>query len=281
MSRMTGARFVRFFPSDWRSGCIGLTLEQEGLYIRVCAYLFETGRRLPSDDPTAAKFLGVHTNAYRKVRDQLAALGKLQMHHDGWTVRRAEHELAAAVKARNAEKDDRAADQGTGRDTGADTLAVTPHVTPHDTPHDTMGVCSENANEINGRNRALARTIARREDSPPSGPPKRDASRGTRLDRDWTLPDDWRQWTRVTFPQSTDASVTDTAEAFRDYWHAKAGAHARKVDWEATWRGWCRRSMSTAPLRPHSQPPLRPQSDRDRRMAEFKAALKTMGATHA
>jgi hypothetical protein len=30
--------------------------------------------------------------------------------------------------------------------------------------------------------------------------------------------------------------------AFLDYWHAKAGKDACKVDWLATWRGWCRRS---------------------------------------
>ncbi len=31
-----------------------------------------------------------------------------------------------------------------------------------------------------------------------------------------------------------------TALDFADYWHAKAGHDARKVDWEATWRRWCR-----------------------------------------
>ena len=42
---MSGARFVRFYPSDWRSGCMGLSLEQEGFYIRLCAYVYETGQR--------------------------------------------------------------------------------------------------------------------------------------------------------------------------------------------------------------------------------------------
>ena len=58
-----GARFVRFYPSDWRSGCLGLSLEQEGLYVRVCAFIYETNRRLPLDDCAAAKFMGAHTNA--------------------------------------------------------------------------------------------------------------------------------------------------------------------------------------------------------------------------
>ena len=68
--------------------------------------------------------------------------------------------------------------------------------------------------------------------------------RGSRLDGDWTLPDDWRMWARTNFPASTDASVADQAAQFRDYWVAKPGAQACKLDWEATWRNWCRKGLS-------------------------------------
>ncbi len=54
---MSGARFVRFYPSDWRSGCIGMSFEQEGFYVRVCAFIYEADRRLPLDDSLAAKLL--------------------------------------------------------------------------------------------------------------------------------------------------------------------------------------------------------------------------------
>jgi hypothetical protein len=36
------------------------------------------------------------------------------------------------------------------------------------------------------------------------------------------------------------------AEKFRNYWSAKAGAGARKVDWEATWRNWVISTMERA-----------------------------------
>ncbi len=29
---------------------------------------------------------------------------------------------------------------------------------------------------------------------------------------------------------------------FQDYWTAKAGANASRLDWLATWRNWCRRN---------------------------------------
>lgn len=155
---MSGVRFVRLYPSDWRSGCIGLTLEQEGLYIRVCTFIFETEKRLPLDDGAAAKFMGLHTNAYRKVRDQLAALGKLTKHTDGWTVARAERELAAASYQKR--EADRPADQNTPRETRQDTLGDTPLDTPIDTPQETpqesRGVISEKPNENNAPLKSLS-----------------------------------------------------------------------------------------------------------------------------
>ncbi len=142
---MSGAKFVRLYPSDWRSGCIGLTLEQAGFYIRVCALIYDTNQRLPvGDDSTAAKLMGLHTNAYRKVRDQLATLGKLIQRAGEWTVPRADRELAAATNQMRGQE--RQADQNTGRETLPDTLGVTPIDTPHETPL----VFSENANKING-----------------------------------------------------------------------------------------------------------------------------------
>ncbi len=85
---------------------------------------------------------------------------------------------------------------------------------------------------------------------PPVGPPKPIAepkvlrSRGSRLSNDWQLPDDWKAWTRTNFPTSTEAAVTEEADKFRDYWTAKAGQGASKLDWQATWRNWCRTAFA-------------------------------------
>lgn len=92
-----GARFVRFYPSDWRSGCIGLSVEQEGLYWRICAHYYETGRRLPLDDKEAAHRLMMNPKNYRRVRDELIALEKIRRHDDGYGNDRAERELEKAV----------------------------------------------------------------------------------------------------------------------------------------------------------------------------------------
>lgn len=65
--------------------------------------------------------------------------------------------------------------------------------------------------------------------------------RGSRLPADWTLPDDWRTWAQVERP---DVDAGKESEKFRDYWHAKAGKDAAKVDWSATWRNWVRNARA-------------------------------------
>lgn len=58
------------------------------------------------------------------------------------------------------------------------------------------------------------------------------------------LPDNW-------FPSISDVEWADgftpqtlatEADKFRDYWRAVPGAKGRKLDWDATWRNWIRRS---------------------------------------
>jgi hypothetical protein len=69
----------------------------------------------------------------------------------------------------------------------------------------------------------------------------RDTMRGTRLRDDWELPERWRVWALSEF--AVDAhTVRVTSDSFRDYWCALPGARGVKLDWEATWRNWCRRS---------------------------------------
>jgi uncharacterized protein YdaU (DUF1376 family) len=63
-------------------------------------------------------------------------------------------------------------------------------------------------------------------------------TRGTRLSDDWQ-PDESDQAYALKF----HVDPRTEAEAFRDYWHAKAGANAVKLNWAATWRTWCRNSQ--------------------------------------
>lgn len=89
------------------------------------------------------------------------------------------------------------------------------------------------------------------EPSPPAAQSSR-APRATRLPKDWALPDSWLSWALCEQPSWTPAVAQRVADLFRDYWHAKGGADARKVCWEATWRNWVRREKTSDKRGPNS-----------------------------
>ena len=64
---------------------------------------------------------------------------------------------------------------------------------------------------------------------------------GSRLPKDWQLPDDWRQWAEAERP---GILIHEEAAKFADYWHGIAGAKGRKADWAGTWRNWIRNSRA-------------------------------------
>jgi hypothetical protein len=41
---------------------------------------------------------------------------------------------------------------------------------------------------------------------------------------------------------------------FRDYWHARAGPNAVKLDWAATFRNWCRKAAEIDQRDGHAEP---------------------------
>lgn len=62
--------------------------------------------------------------------------------------------------------------------------------------------------------------------------------RGSRLKDDW-IPDQ-NQTNEAAGMGLTMQEIDNEAAKFRDYWIAKSGQSATKVDWSATWRNWCR-----------------------------------------
>lgn len=77
--------------------------------------------------------------------------------------------------------------------------------------------------------------------------PEGKSRNGKRLPEDWKLPKKWGDWALREFPALSDAEVRVQAAMFADYWHAKPGKDARKLDWEAVWRNWIRRYVDKRP----------------------------------
>ena len=95
-------------------------------------------------------------------------------------------------------------------------------------------------------------------------------ARGSRLPKDWTLPDDWAGWAKQEKPGMSDDYLRKMAATFRDHWIAKPGKDAARLDWEATWRNWVRRDNGplrvngAASMTPYQQMQVEKHEDRKR-----------------
>ena len=76
--------------------------------------------------------------------------------------------------------------------------------------------------------------------------PKTKTARGSRLPPDWKLTCEYRLEAKKIRPDWPDDYISEVADKFADYWHSKSGNTATKVDWQATWRNWCRNENSPA-----------------------------------
>lgn len=76
--------------------------------------------------------------------------------------------------------------------------------------------------------------------------PKR--ATASRLPSDFHPPPEWFDDAKRLGLSEKEAQ--NEADRFRDFWIAKAGRDAKKLDWRATWRNWCRNSRGQ-----YSKPP--------------------------
>lgn len=80
--------------------------------------------------------------------------------------------------------------------------------------------------------------------SPPRGGARKRAPRATRLPDGWEPPEEFVVEAQRKFP---NVDLRFETEKFADYWQAKSGQAATKVDWGKTWRNWMRNASERAP----------------------------------
>lgn len=103
------------------------------------------------------------------------------------------------------------------------------------------------------------------------------AAKATTGKRATRLAPDWRPTTEhVAYAAGlgfTAQQTTRMGEDFRDYWVAQPGARGTKLDWEATWRRWCRTEADRQGIRPASErPAARPTTPQHMTQDQIKAA---------
>lgn len=76
---------------------------------------------------------------------------------------------------------------------------------------------------------------------------KGSSTRGTRLPEDWRPSPEDIEYCKTERPDLLPSAV---ARNFYDYWIAKSGKDATKVNWSATWRSWVRKERTENAPRP-------------------------------
>ncbi len=90
--------------------------------------------------------------------------------------------------------------------------------------------------------------------------------RGTRIPQPWTVTPGMVAWVRENCPD-VDGRVEN--EKFENYWLAKSGRDAAKVDWERTWRNWMLEAQQRAARSPRLAAAAPRQSAAEARIAEI------------
>lgn len=72
-------------------------------------------------------------------------------------------------------------------------------------------------------------------------------SKGSRLNPDWTIPDDWFLVAHELNNNLTKEKIRLISQEFKDYWISVSGARGVKNDWLATWRNWIRKQNQYYP----------------------------------
>jgi uncharacterized protein YdaU (DUF1376 family) len=228
-------------------------------YIVLLGQMWINGGSMPNDDAILARATRCTPREWRGVRDEVLSLCELD-EAGRWTQKRLRKEWAYIEDI--VEKKRRAGAAGGKKK--AENSSLVSNAPRENTFTEAQAINGQESNKINGHALADARmcqafavaptptpTPIERKNTltsvtkngaahapPPDTPPKK---KPTRIPEDFDPSADSNQ---IGFDGGmTEKQIMDELDNFMDYWRAKPGTAAMKLDWEATWRTWLRRAV--------------------------------------
>lgn len=250
-----GLPYYPRYPRDFIEGTIGMSFEEKAAYSLVLDLIYMRNGRLPDDSRYIAGLLGVSVRRWNTLRKALLDARKLKVIGEFLTNDRAIIELKRLRKFQDKQSENRTgssknSDLEKPRSNHTDTYtditppppssreSVPPTKSTPETPAAEPLPDPLDIPEFLDRRR---KPEAAQLDLAPDPPPKPDKARGSRLPDDWQPGPEARNFAHKL--GLTDAEIDNVAERFRDHWHGKSGAAARKASWLATWRNWVRNDV--------------------------------------
>jgi uncharacterized protein YdaU (DUF1376 family) len=222
--------------TKYEGKCAHLTLEEDGAHTRLLRLCWQTpGCTIPSDPLWIARRMRVDMPTYDRVVAPI--LSEFFVVENGrWHSYRLLAEYQRVMRKTQARKHagakgGKAKALKSGQSTPSN-AKILPEQTLSKTLPSTISISTVEKEEAKASSKKLN-------------------AKGSRLDPDWTLPDDWlTDASDIAFKAKQPLSkqeIRNEADKFRDYWHGRAGAAGRKLDWRATWRNWVRSCLDRRP----------------------------------
>lgn len=229
--------YFSFHITDYRAATAHLSNEEDLAYRRLIEMYYDTEQPIPVDTQWVSKRLRVGSEVIDTVLKDM-----FELTEEGWRHARCDKEIAHYHQL--AERN-RANGKRGGR--------------PKTQGENPVGSQSQPTGKLTNNHRTI---------EPLNQEPLVKAKRATRMTEDFELPVEWVNWVADNKPE---VNARQTFEQFKDYWIAKAGADAAKLDWFSTWRNWVRRDIARKP----AYQPVNKQAALEERnravMAEFLA----------
>lgn len=231
---------------DYAQATSHLTLVEDAIYSRLLRRYYAEEQAIVNDLPQVCRWVGARSQEEKEaVATVLSEFFTLDS--GAWHNKRAEQEIQAyRAKAEtnrvNGKKGGRPSGKPSETQSVISGLANETQQEPSRNPNQEPITNNQETTDLDQEICAAAAAPASdAEPGPTTTPVQPKASKGTRLARDWTLPEEWRTWALDTRPELANSIETE-ADSFRDHWLAATGSNATKADWLATWRNWVRRA---------------------------------------
>lgn len=249
---------------DYAQATAHLSMLEDAAYGRLLRWYYAEEKPIPSDLRQACRIARAATEdereAVRVVLEEFFTLGE-----DGWHQKRADAEIeryrAKSEKARVSAKTRWGALPSHSDRDATNTVAALPTQSERN-----ANASPEHANASEMDAKAMLtsnQTPVKEKALPPqasaTATPRKPEPRATRIPDDWSLTPELSDIGRLTRREAGLPEIDLRLEAakFVDFWRAKSGKDATKLDWTATWRNWCRNATAkAAPYRPASPDPI-------------------------
>lgn len=235
------------FVDDYEAAAAHLTLEEDGAYNRLLRLAWRMPDcALPDDPAWIARRLRIDAQTYRRLvaplideffsREGGRIFQKRQVREFRYVTELVAKRRAAGKRGGEAKALRRKSEAGSQKSENGDGAGKPTPMPEH--LADDRAAPRPTATPVPTATLTGPPLLREAGDDPPAGKTRASPRRGKRL------PEDWRPSTKdrdFAAKEGLDHDeIERTADRFRDYWTAKAGAGAIKRDWAATWRNWVR-----------------------------------------